>query len=642
MFTMNDDLSIYATRGDIVFFNVAAYEDKVMQKFRAGDVLRIKVFGKKDTENVVLQKDFPIAEECAEVAIYLDKEDTKIGEVISKPVDYWYEVVLNDDENPQTIIGYDESGAKVFKLFPEGDDIPPYVPDIEPEDIPVVDEELNLTSPRPIANKVVAKEIAQVKSSVTKLTAQEKVYSLIVPDGETDNTALLLAELEALEEGQCLVTPRGTCFLSGDFLMRSMKKGVTLDFSETIFKTDKDTCLIFKLKDATVYGLHIDGNRSRKNFDYTANKFGLEYLFKVDNGCSNVRFVNTTLVNAPYVGGMIGYGVDNIVFDGLYAENIGEHLFYQTGHIPSGSDIRNFTFRDVLIRNLGVNAGNYTHGHFVQFLKSANDLDTSNVGEFNGVTFENVVLENDPGMVANSLLGGYEFRNVVCNGVKGFQALIGQSRAENAYFHNCEVERVCYTSAIEYSKNVNAFGCTFTQKVAHVNFATSYVGCYFTNGFTSSEGENVLQDESLRFIGCKIEHRTGNTNIAHVYKDVVLHGCEVIGKTTSYASSGIIAFGAAAHTANKSVTISGCPNYASQDLHAYLFQFYGSGLLYRVCDMTATNRIFVTSARHVTLSNVFYLFGNGYYTPVLTDTDKATGAFIVNCFTGGGQQLDTN
>jgi hypothetical protein len=50
----------------------------------------------------------------------LSKEDTKIGKKVNKPVDYWYEVELNPDTYPQTIVGYDEDGAKIFKLYPEG------------------------------------------------------------------------------------------------------------------------------------------------------------------------------------------------------------------------------------------------------------------------------------------------------------------------------------------------------------------------------------------------------------------------------------------------------------------------------------------------------------------------------------------
>ena len=161
MFVVNEDNSIYATRGDIVFFSVAAEENGENHTFQAGDVVRIKIYGKKDCETVVLQKDFPVTEATDIVDIYLTKEDTKIGEVISKPTDYWYEVELNPFDNPQTIIGYGEDGAKVFKLFPEGDDIPEYV--YTEEDIPFIDDELSVTSTRPVENRVIAKAVAQLE-----------------------------------------------------------------------------------------------------------------------------------------------------------------------------------------------------------------------------------------------------------------------------------------------------------------------------------------------------------------------------------------------------------------------------------------------------------------------------------------------
>ena len=168
MFTLNDDLSIYATRGDIVFFSVSAEEDGVHYHFQPGDVVRIKVYGKKDAENVVLQKDFPVLEITEKVNIYLSEEDTKIGDVISKPTDYWYEVELNPDTAPRTIIGYDEDGAKVFKLFPEGDDIPETPP--EPRAISMIDDELDLTSSRPVENRAVARAVYGLSAELKKTT----------------------------------------------------------------------------------------------------------------------------------------------------------------------------------------------------------------------------------------------------------------------------------------------------------------------------------------------------------------------------------------------------------------------------------------------------------------------------------------
>jgi hypothetical protein len=123
MFRVNDDLSIYATRGDTGGFKVEATFCGVPYTFSSGDVVRFKAFGKKNCANVVLQKDVTVEEDTTQVAVFLHGDETKIGEVINKPVDYWYEVELNPETNPQTIIGYDEDGAKIFKLFPEGRDM---------------------------------------------------------------------------------------------------------------------------------------------------------------------------------------------------------------------------------------------------------------------------------------------------------------------------------------------------------------------------------------------------------------------------------------------------------------------------------------------------------------------------------------
>ena len=60
MYRINEDNSIYATRGDIVILSVSANKNGKPYTFQAGEVLRIKVFGKKDAESVVLQKDFPV------------------------------------------------------------------------------------------------------------------------------------------------------------------------------------------------------------------------------------------------------------------------------------------------------------------------------------------------------------------------------------------------------------------------------------------------------------------------------------------------------------------------------------------------------------------------------------------------------
>lgn len=116
----NDDLSINITRGDAAVFSVGANIGETEYTFKEGDVVRFKVFEKKDCADVVLKKDITVSEATSRVQIALDSDETKIGGVISKPVVYWYEVELNPDTYPQTIIGYDENGAKLFTLYPEG------------------------------------------------------------------------------------------------------------------------------------------------------------------------------------------------------------------------------------------------------------------------------------------------------------------------------------------------------------------------------------------------------------------------------------------------------------------------------------------------------------------------------------------
>lgn len=179
--TNNDDLSIYVTRGDIVALTVTAGAEGKSYTFKPGDVLRIKVFSKKNVENVVLQKDFPVLEYTESVEIYLTGEDTKIGDEISKPVDYWYEVELNPLTTPQTIIGYDEDGPKIFKLFPEGADIDaPEDTEGEPN-TEGADSELDINSYNPIQNRVVAANVARLEGEITahgkRIIAIENIHN---------------------------------------------------------------------------------------------------------------------------------------------------------------------------------------------------------------------------------------------------------------------------------------------------------------------------------------------------------------------------------------------------------------------------------------------------------------------------------
>lgn len=189
MFRIDDDMTICITRGDTAIFGVAAVSGEENYKFQAGDVIRFKVTEKKACENVVFYKDFPITQETERVEILLTEDDTKIGDVISKPTDYWYEVELNPLTNPQTIIGYDDDGPKVFKLFPEGADKDHSEP-IKPEDIPVVDEELDMTSTRPVQNGAIARAIAAIQNLLNTTVARFNNLVTLEPGSTTGDAEI--------------------------------------------------------------------------------------------------------------------------------------------------------------------------------------------------------------------------------------------------------------------------------------------------------------------------------------------------------------------------------------------------------------------------------------------------------------------
>lgn len=116
-----ENKQIHITRGDVGTIKITTTEhDGTNYTFKAGDVVRFKVFKVKECNCVAIQKDVIVGAEATEVNVQLTSDETKIGDLINKPATYWYEVELNPETNCQTIIGYDEEGAKELILYPEG------------------------------------------------------------------------------------------------------------------------------------------------------------------------------------------------------------------------------------------------------------------------------------------------------------------------------------------------------------------------------------------------------------------------------------------------------------------------------------------------------------------------------------------
>ena len=119
--------NIQITRGDVLPITISANSeiDGSAYKFQIDDIIRFKIMQKDRVETVLLSKDFKITEVGTEQQITIPANDMKIGELKSKPIDYWYEIELNPDtEKTNTIEGYDkEDGPAIITILPEGGDI---------------------------------------------------------------------------------------------------------------------------------------------------------------------------------------------------------------------------------------------------------------------------------------------------------------------------------------------------------------------------------------------------------------------------------------------------------------------------------------------------------------------------------------
>lgn len=116
--------NIRITRGNMLPITVSADNniDGNDYEFQVGDIIRFKIMQANKVDNVLLEKDFKVEEVGVEKQIEMTANEMKIGELKSKPVDYWYEIELNPDtEKTMTIEGYrKDEGPAIITILPEG------------------------------------------------------------------------------------------------------------------------------------------------------------------------------------------------------------------------------------------------------------------------------------------------------------------------------------------------------------------------------------------------------------------------------------------------------------------------------------------------------------------------------------------
>lgn len=96
MFEIDSDFTVHITRGDIGVIELTVPKNEnELHVFQPGDEIRLRVYPKKNHDDVQLVKTVQVESETTVVYINLEKTDTKLGGIINKPVTYWYEVELN-------------------------------------------------------------------------------------------------------------------------------------------------------------------------------------------------------------------------------------------------------------------------------------------------------------------------------------------------------------------------------------------------------------------------------------------------------------------------------------------------------------------------------------------------------------------
>lgn len=412
MFRIDTDNSIYVTRGDAVLFGVEAknYITGAPYTFMPGDLVRIKVYKKKKASEVVLEKDFPVTEVAQELQLFLSGEETKIGDVISKPVPYWYEVELNPLSDPQTIIGYDEDGAKVFMLFPEGADkeVEEYEPGEEELLSRFMDDELDLTSTHPVENQAIARMFAQLEASFEKTYAaiSEKYVTPqmhgAIGDGKADDTEAIQKALDAgsvyFPAGIYRVTThtaRRLCVPSNRYLR--FAKGAALkainanaEVSSVLYLKDANNVTI---EGATIigdieentstaegagHGIHIQDSSNIVVKDCVIKNCFTDGVYTI--GVRNVKVINTEFEKC----GRLACGTtcgENVLIEGCTARNINRVApkggFFVEPNFESDY-IKNVIIRNCVTENMG------GMGYYVT-------LRALNSGEDISVSFENCV-----------------------------------------------------------------------------------------------------------------------------------------------------------------------------------------------------------------------------------------------------------
>lgn len=109
--------TIEITRGNSLALDVSIQDGTDDYIYQEGDIVGIAIYNRNAlNQDAVASKTVTATSGQTTARITLTSDEMKIGTMQNRAVTYWYEITLNGE----TVLGYDENGAKQLILYPEG------------------------------------------------------------------------------------------------------------------------------------------------------------------------------------------------------------------------------------------------------------------------------------------------------------------------------------------------------------------------------------------------------------------------------------------------------------------------------------------------------------------------------------------
>lgn len=339
-------------------------------------------------------------------------------------------------------------------------------------------------------------EVVQARGGEVNLNARfEKVNALMaqiayisiksyehltkVINGVTDWTDAFQQAFNDLPNNGTLTIPNETFHC--DKATLSNKKNVTIKNLGVISPIPNKTAMfgvfnLVNLENCTFEGLCFEGISSQLIY----NGIGMDCVIAMDrlkNCTFNNTIINDTIMSAICSNG----GCENIYFNNLVANDIGEHLIYLSGY---GNN--NVFLNDFVVNNIGVNPQNEIDSKMNAVVKGRVTWEKGQTELHGKVTLNNVTYTQSNPIYQQVLLWAYDTKEFECNNVKVIGdnvsfALLG-NYVEKIRINNSIIHKKLFYNVVNDKTNltdVKVFNTDFLNFNGFYNFVSEYNNCFF-------------------------------------------------------------------------------------------------------------------------------------------------------------------